>query len=111
MGVREEAEKVVAPTEEEIEDWHAFYVFFKRMHQGWHDDAMEFNGLVRGDFVTADTIPTPSPLPPTVTVRPWRRGDYFHCPACGQNRQWYSDKPPWKGAVCTTCYTQRMRGP
>jgi hypothetical protein len=64
-------------------------------------------------FVTADTLQVPTTSPSTATARapvslPWRRGDYFFCEGCTQRRQWWKDSPPWRGAICATCYNAEL---
>src|SRR5437879_2398805 len=40
-------------------------------------------------FVRASDLPPSSaPSPPTPSIHPWRRGDYFFCEGCGQRKQW-----------------------
>ena len=51
--------------------------------------------------------PTPSTTASTGSV-PWRRGDYFFCESCGQRRQWFRESPPWRGAICATCYNAEL---
>ena len=113
MSVRDEARVVTRPTQDEIETWHAFYEYARRVHQYWHDEALEFANLAQGDFVSADTIATP-PLAPVLPRRaPPEEPDapelFFLCQTCGRNRPWRLTRPPWKGARCSECFGKEAR--
>jgi len=113
MGPREEARIVTRPTQDEIEEWHAFYLFFMRLHQGWHDAALEMTYLSKGDFVSADTIRTP-PVAPVLNPRastapPAPERTFFFCTSCGRNKPWLLDRPAWAGAKCADCYADMIK--
>jgi hypothetical protein len=55
--------------------------------------------------------PLPPASPATASVGqslPWRRGDYFFCEECRQRKQWFADTPPWRGAICRSCYNAEL---
>ena len=128
MSVREEARVTTRPNEDEIETWHAFYEFWRRMHQYWHDEALEFERLAQGDFVSADTLTLTEPaetailelirrqsppVAPVARLTPPEAADapelFFHCQTCGRNRPWKLTRPPWKGARCSECFGKEAR--
>jgi hypothetical protein len=98
-----------------------------------HELTFEDTGLIEAppltpppSFVTADTLQVPTsgkdgerphgnlgvdasvPVPANRVSLPWRRGDYFFCEGCTQRRQWWKDSPPWRGAICGTCYNAEL---
>jgi len=53
-------------------------------------------------FVAADKLP---PIAAGASSSSWRRGDFFYCESCREDRHWWADVPPWPGAICSRCYT------
>jgi hypothetical protein len=74
------------------------------------------SGKEAGDGDTRAARRDPIPSAPSASVSlpanhvslPWRRGDYFFCEGCTQRRQWWKDSPPWRGAICATCYNAEL---
>jgi hypothetical protein len=84
-----------------------------------HELTFEDTGLIETPpltpppaYVTADTLQVPTTsqtsVTPTTGSLPWRRGDYFFCEGCTLRRQWWKDSPPWRGAICASCYNAEL---